>query len=98
MARSFPNRRCSHTLDISAANDFVTGSMPRQRDDNGAAKPLLQKATWMMAACEREDRSRLHSLAAMSASLATVFMFRAVPDFAAGIRSFDRPMSLPYRM
>jgi hypothetical protein len=29
--------------------------------------------------------------AAISASFATVFMLRAVPAFAAGIRNFDRP-------
>ena len=33
-------------------------------------------------------------LAAISASFATVFMLRAVPDLAAGILSLERPMPL----
>ena len=31
----------------------------------------------------------------MSASFATVFMLRAVPDLAAGIFNFERPIPLP---
>jgi hypothetical protein len=34
---------------------------------------------------------RTHSAPAISASLATVFMLRAVPFFAAGILSFESP-------
>jgi len=35
------------------------------------------------------------SAAAMEANFATVFMFRAVPLFAAGIFSVERPMFAP---
>jgi hypothetical protein len=36
-----------------------------------------------------------YSFDTMSASFATVFMLRAVPDLAAGIFSFERPIPLP---
>jgi hypothetical protein len=36
----------------------------------------------------------VHGFAAISASFATVFMLRAVPVFAAGIFSFERPIPL----
>lgn len=41
-------------------------------------------------------REHTQSLVASSTSFATVFMFRAVPAFAAGMRSFVRPEPLGY--
>ena len=62
---------------------------------DGVSSPRGPISARMRACVARLLDTRTHCFDAISTSLATVFMLRAVPVLAAGIRSFERPIPLP---
>jgi hypothetical protein len=58
-------------------------------------QPCLRASRGRFSPRDWRSVAEIQSFAAISASLATVFMLRAVPCFAAGIFSLDLPMPLP---
>src|SRR4051812_8793857 len=86
---------------LAAPADFEVGDAHHARDQEDrrprfAIAPADEQALQLFAFELMPDRAFLaHSNSLTScASLATVFMLRAVPFLAAGIRSLDRPMPL----